>query len=255
MRGYRFIPIILLILFPVLVQGQTYVSGGIGNATWTAAGSPYIVIGNTYAMDLTIDAGVTVQFDEFCVLEVDFSLIVNGTESDSVYFTAGDTCWQSIDLTSGPASISRITYANFEGAGRCDLGVLNGGDGNLSLRHCTFRNNDAEYVLKYHGEGFVTESKLMIDNCCFYDNTADYVLYSRYHDYAIIKDSHFFNNTTLKVIHFDYYSYAQSACGYLMYGCTLYNNSTVYSGMTFSRGVVAFSVFIIQSPPVITFST
>ncbi|TKJ38521.1 hypothetical protein CEE37_12195 [candidate division LCP-89 bacterium B3_LCP] len=238
MRANTVIVLVLVLLFPAIAHGQTYISGYIGTQTWTPAGSPYIIIGNTHAMDLTIDAGVAVQFDAFCDFEIEFSLLVNGTESDSVYFTAGDTCWKSIDFASGAASDSRIAYANFEGAGYNDLGAINGGSGNLSLRHCSFRNNDAKYVLKYQSIGNV----LVVEDCEFYNNTCDYVLFSQSQDYAIIKGSNFFDNTTHKVIHIDC-NYAQNACGCLMYGCALYNNCTVYSGITFTKGMLAFSVF------------
>jgi len=77
--------------------GQTDVSGTISsNTTWDVSGSPYTITANTVIMDgftLTIDAGVTVLFSQDVYLKAlsGGTLIAQGTESDSIYFTVTDT--------------------------------------------------------------------------------------------------------------------------------------------------------------------
>lgn len=76
-------------------KAQTNVSGGIySNATWTLAGSPYIISGTVtlFAGDtLTIQPGVVVQFHNNAVIEDRGFMHVNGTIADSIIFTSDST--------------------------------------------------------------------------------------------------------------------------------------------------------------------
>ena len=85
----------------------TEVSGEIGaDATWTLAASPYIVTGNVQVVKkktLTIEAGVTVRFNQSTSLNIAGELIAVGTAEQPIYFTsnqddpqAGD--WNNIEF-------------------------------------------------------------------------------------------------------------------------------------------------------------
>jgi len=82
----------LLLLLTVAVNAQTYISGFISaNTTWTVAGSPYIVNGNTllvHGYTLTIDPLVVVKFDTNRVLQIDGELIAIGTPTSRITFTS-----------------------------------------------------------------------------------------------------------------------------------------------------------------------
>lgn len=74
---------ILLLLISYANSGntQTNVSGYIlSNTTWTLAGSPYIVTGNTLVnngVTLTIEPGVVVKFDSTKALQINGTLVAN----------------------------------------------------------------------------------------------------------------------------------------------------------------------------------
>mgnify|MGYP001211160367 CR=1 FL=1 len=89
--------IVSLFVFTAVSFAQTDVSGTISsNTTWAVSGSPYTITANTVIMDgvtLTIDAGVTVLFSQDVYLRAlsGATLIAQGTETDSIYFTVTDT--------------------------------------------------------------------------------------------------------------------------------------------------------------------
>ena len=84
----------LLFIFCVsAIYAQTYVSGGIyANTTWAKINSPYIVTASVVVFPgftLTIEAGVTVKFDDATYLEIrSAALIAIGTVSDTIIFTS-----------------------------------------------------------------------------------------------------------------------------------------------------------------------
>ncbi len=100
------------LIVPPFAQCETYISGNIGDAVWTIAGSPYILTGNLEADSLTIEAGVHVQADYYAQITINEHLAVNGTETDSVVFTSGQTSWKKIYFDD--FSSAQISYAVFE---------------------------------------------------------------------------------------------------------------------------------------------
>src|SRR5689334_8428187 len=71
------------------------ISGSLGTSTWTLAGSPYVVCGAGATVaagaTLTIDPGVTVQFDTTAGnrnLVINGALHANGTVTQTITFTS-----------------------------------------------------------------------------------------------------------------------------------------------------------------------
>ena len=86
---------LMTIFFASNSFADTYVGGAItGNTTWIAANSPYIVNQNisvNEGITLTIDAGVTVKFDDNLGMIVNGTLEVLGTEGSPVLLTSSST--------------------------------------------------------------------------------------------------------------------------------------------------------------------
>lgn len=87
--------LILNCIVPIgLAQAETNFSGSISsNATWTKANSPYILTGNltvNSGATLTIEAGVTIQIPNDCILQVNGNLVARGADSEKINFIGGD---------------------------------------------------------------------------------------------------------------------------------------------------------------------
>ena len=132
---------------------QTSVNGE-QSGTWTISGSPYYVTDSIVVpagQTLTVEAGVTVNFQGNYKFHVAGKLIAIGTETDSIFFTTNNqsTGWGGIrfDETS---EISELSYCKIEygktisnnfpdqhGGGI----MLNNSD--ILLNNCVFENNEA----------------------------------------------------------------------------------------------------------------
>src|SRR3954465_6121134 len=88
--------LLLLNLSLLTTFAQTNVSGGIySNTTWTKNNSPYIVTDTVVVfpgVTLTIEAGVTVKFEDLIRIEIrQGSMVAVGTEADSITFTSNSS--------------------------------------------------------------------------------------------------------------------------------------------------------------------
>jgi hypothetical protein len=118
MRTYTFFlfGVLLLLLSPFYhAAALTEVSDDIeADATWTVADSPYVVtepITVASGTTLTIGPGVVIKFDETAEINIEGSLVAEGTSADKIYFTsalddslAGDTD------ENGPQAIALENY-------------------------------------------------------------------------------------------------------------------------------------------------
>jgi hypothetical protein len=116
----------------------TAVQGIIVNAIWTAANSPYEVVGNTYIAGLTIQPGVQVIFESNYVFEVDGTLTAVGTAAAPIVFM-GTNGWQGI-------------YFNFANPGSI-------------LDYCVISNSVNSGIRD-------TNTSLVVSNCLIANNTA-----------------------------------------------------------------------------------
>ena len=125
----------------------------------TTLEDPIYVESDIYIQDtktLTIEAGSTVEFQDFYKIDVDGRLLAVGTENNSIIFTAADTTgfhnhthtgWNGIEFLDTPATndSSKIEYCVFE------YGKTNDDDDagalyiwhfdKLRIEHSSFRNN------------------------------------------------------------------------------------------------------------------
>ena len=90
-----FIICFLVFIYVVEINAQTPVIGFISeNTTWTKANSPYFTLGNVLVNEgitLTIEPGVTIEFDTGHKLIIDGTLIAQGTAEDTIRFTPKET--------------------------------------------------------------------------------------------------------------------------------------------------------------------
>jgi hypothetical protein len=124
-----FMSIIFIIVSGAQSFAQTPVPGGPVSGIWTAAGSPYYILGEiaiAEGQSLVIEPGVRVEFQGHYKFKVQGSLKAVGTYNDTIIFTINDTTgfhditipdggWHGIRFGSGIQGIdsSRINYCIF----------------------------------------------------------------------------------------------------------------------------------------------
>ncbi|MBU1650823.1 right-handed parallel beta-helix repeat-containing protein, partial [bacterium] len=147
MKTMKFVIPLMMVVLVQFASAQTTVPGGYVSGTWNASGSPYLIDGEiTVHSDsaLTIGYGVDVIFQGHYKLIVNGLLEANGTEQDSILFTAADTSigWHGIKFVSASDSsllkYCQIVYAKgnspFEGGGiYCD-------NSSPTIKNCLIEN-------------------------------------------------------------------------------------------------------------------
>ena len=91
------------------LNASTVINAGNVSGNWNITGSPYLINGNITILigtTLTIDAGVTVQFQGHYGLFVQGRLLAQGTPTNKITFTAASTStgWSGIRFVSTPAT-------------------------------------------------------------------------------------------------------------------------------------------------------
>ena len=146
-----------ILLFLVLssavfsLAAQTQVSGN-QSGTWTAAYSPYEVVGDVVVpagQSLKINPGVEVNFKGYYQFTVNGRLQALGTEMDSVYFTTDSISigWGGIRVTSD--QVCELSYCRIEyGKAGADYPDNVGGalalfGSNAVVSNCVFADNQA----------------------------------------------------------------------------------------------------------------
>jgi len=145
----------LLIAFLTLqLNAQTTIPGGYIHGNWTLAGSPYLIQGSVMVPNdstLTIQAGVTVNFQGHYKLLVGGRLLAMGTATDSIHFTASNTTtgWYGIrfDTTHTTNDTSKFFYcsvkygiANGTGVDQYGGGFMLNGFSNVIISNCSIKN-------------------------------------------------------------------------------------------------------------------
>ena len=117
--------LLLLLSFCILhfsfCSAQTNIPGGNVSGTWTVAGSPYLIQGSIQILNdstLTIEPGVTVNFQGTYKMYVQGRVIAIGTATDTIIFTAADTTngWRGIRFDNTPATndTSKFFYCKLQ---------------------------------------------------------------------------------------------------------------------------------------------
>ncbi len=187
----KILTLVILIAISSGIFAQTQVDGN-QSGTWTAANSPYQVIGDITVSAgeiLTIEAGVEVNFQAYYGITILGTLNAMGTELDSIFFTTdnqsigwnGISFGQSIDGAVTPADgISNFSYCRFEygKTAATDYPYIHGGairmiNSDVTFTSCVFSNNEANGADNGMGGAIYainTSSSTSFTDCDFYEN-------------------------------------------------------------------------------------
>lgn len=165
---------------------QTSVPGGVVSGTWSLIGSPYNIQGDIMIANnttLSIDPGVTVNFQGHYKLLVLGQLVAIGTTTDTITFTSADTTngWKGIrfENTTNNNDISQIIFCKVQ-YGKED-GSGSGWDGvggaflfvnfsNAIISNCNISKNRIAF---YSGGAiYLQNSSPTISNSIITDNSA-----------------------------------------------------------------------------------
>jgi PKD repeat protein len=184
----RKLSILLLFLFNI-INAQTNINAGKVAGLWVASHSPYIILGDIQidtTKQLRIEPGVEVRFNGNYKLTVLGRLLVEGTVTDSVKFTAADTSigWggiRFIDTDNNLLDSSKIMYALFS-YGRAKNGSneeKSGGaiyiknSSRLGIYNSKFYLNNSYAASPYGGGAiYIDNSNCIIHYCDFLNNFA-----------------------------------------------------------------------------------
>ena len=174
---------ILLFGASIISSGQTPVPGGNVSGTWNASGSPYQIQGSIMVPDgstLTIDPGVTVNFQVHYKFLVLGRLLAIGTESLNIVITASNqsTGWYGLRFDNNSASndSSILEYCEMSYGRITDPDNSGGaidiiGFSKVRVSNCHIHNN---YALLYGGGIDIMSCDPVITNNIIEWNTADF---------------------------------------------------------------------------------
>ena len=179
----------IAILFSIASYSDTtYIPPGPISGTWTLAGSPYLIEGETTIENgttLTIEEGVRVEWqNNSSSMLVYGQILAQGTETDSIIFTAANPLngWKGVrfDSTLVTNDTSKFEYCVFEYAiaygpypDNCGGAIGAIGFGKFIIDHCYFHHNKALQVnTNFPGGGAIAlwASSPVIRNSTFINN-------------------------------------------------------------------------------------
>ena len=151
---------LLSLIFPIILFSQTHIPEGNVNGIWIFENSPYIIDGEISIESnelLTIEPGVEVIFSNHYKFNILGRLLAEGTETDSIYFTAQNSFlgWHGLRFSntdSNDQDSSKVVYC------RLEYGKANGSG---------FYENMGGAIFCYYS------SDILIDHCSISDNSAE----------------------------------------------------------------------------------
>jgi len=231
----------------VLSAGATQVSGPV-TGNWTVSGSPYEVIGNLNipaGATLTIEPGVQVIFQGAYEFDIGAGsiLLAQGTESDSIHFTAQNTSvhWLYIYfLMSSNSSVMEYCLIEYGGSTNTTTGygAVTIENCNITVRHCEIRNNNAKW-----GGGIYCRNGAspLIEDCSIHHNTVTSTgggIGCSMNTHPVINDCEIFNNSAAN---WGGGVYIYSSSSISMDGCEVYNNTATNSTNNYGGGGFYFA--------------
>ena len=148
----RYKKIIVFILFQVLMThfliADTHIPPGDVSGVWTIEGSPYIIDGHiSVPVDsiLIIDPGVNIVFSGSYKFKIYGRLLSEGTEIDTIYFTAQDTTigWKGLkfyDTDINQQDSSKVKYCRLEYGRQASL-IYFSNSSCIIINNCVITNN------------------------------------------------------------------------------------------------------------------
>lgn len=219
---------IILFLFcisTINLFAQTSVSGGTVSGNWTLDGSPYLIQGSIMVANgstLSIDPGVTVNFQGSYKMLVLGRVLAIGTSNDSITFTANNTStgWRGIRFNntaitndSSKFSFCRFQYGKATGASPDD----NGG--------AFYFNNFSKAIISHS----------RISNCAA--NNAGGGIYCSLSS-PIISNNIILNN----IAYYQYYYYGGGAIECISSSCPVISNNIISNNTSYGYGGAIHSI-------------
>lgn len=160
-------------------KAETPVIGFIAqDTTWTQANSPYVTLGNVIVKEgvtLTIEPGVTIQFDSGHSLTIEGILIAKGTDNQTIKFTPKENkypgAWDGIvfedtntdakfDDAGNYISGSILQYCTVEFAGT----AVKANSASSFIDHCVITNSANGGISVSKGDIVVIRNSMIVDN-------------------------------------------------------------------------------------------
>jgi len=177
---------LLSLIIPIILFSETHIPEGNVNGIWTSENSPYIIDGEISIQTedlLTIEPGVEVIFSNHYKFNIYGRLLAEGTESDSIFFTAENTVtgWYGLRFSntdyngqdSSKVVYCKLNYGIAEGTGFYEnMGgaIFCNYSSYVLIDHCSISDNSAEMG----GGIFCYSSSPTIKNSVISNNSADY---------------------------------------------------------------------------------
>ncbi len=250
MKKIHVLFIVFIFLFDY-TTAQTAIPGGTVSGNWTASGSPYLIQGSILIQNgntLTIDPGVTVEFQGQHLILVSGRLVANGTINDSIRFIPLDTNfgWLGIRFnnTSNTNDTSEISYSVLKYAKALSSGTTNTDGGAFffdNYSKCIISKSTISRCKASRGGGVygINSSSPIIRNNVFTNNNATFgsggAVYFYNNCSPIITKNSFSFNTSLSDRGGAIFSVLGSAL--ISENIVSYNKSTWGGGVYCSGGV------------------
>lgn len=160
--------LLLLLILPILCLSQTTLTGGVMSGTLTASGSPYKVMGDILVpkdSTLTIEAGVTLDFDSAKLVRIEGTLNSLGTKTKPNLFTCSDSLlgWHGLFfMENKEQDTCEFRHTRFEYIGY--PGKIINSPFFDAVEHSNGRTYRQTLIAGY------TPSSLKFSNCIFYKN-------------------------------------------------------------------------------------
>ncbi len=220
-KAYFLVSLIFIITTNVWdLSAQTIVNGIItSNSTWTKQNSPYIVTANTLVQEgvvLTVEPGTIVKFNAAVSLQIDGTLMAQGTAREHITFTANSTSpyrgyWNRIHFT-GPNVYtnpnnappkSYLEYCDLQFGGSLGKGMVLIENVTNHVNNCTISNSSSAGI-------YLKKSPTRIEKSIISNNTGSGIYHESdpYFDTYII-DNEIANNSSPAIYFADIGAYYQ----------------------------------------------